>query len=210
MNIEFFVEEQSAGAVLEKIVPKILPQEVTFNIYQFQGKYDMLKNLPNRFAGLRRWLPDDWWIVVLIDGDYADCKVVKSNLEDIAINSGFITKTNAPLDERFHVMNRLAIQELEAWYFGDTRAMRSAYPRLPLSLGNRASYRTPDMISGGTAKALERVLKQYGYHRSGLAKIKAARDISEYMNPDHNGSVSFKSFRDGLRYIYKQYQKSLG
>lgn len=50
----------------------------------------------------------------------------------------------------FQVLNRLAIEELEAWFFGDVAALHSAYPRVPSTLGRRSRYRDPDAIRGGT------------------------------------------------------------
>jgi hypothetical protein len=96
------------------------------------------------------------------------------------------------------VLNRLAIEELEAWFFGDVGALRAAYPGIPSSLGERANYRDPDAIRGGTWEALERELQRAGHHREGLAKIKAAQEIAAHMAPERNRSRSFQAFRQGL------------
>jgi hypothetical protein len=90
------------------------------------------------------------------------------------------------------------VEELEAWFFGDVDALRKAYPGIPASLGERAGYRNPDAIRGGTWEALERELQRAGHHREGLAKIKAAREISAWMEPLRNRSPSFRTFREGL------------
>ena len=39
------------------------------------------------------------------------------------------------------------------------------------------------------------------YHPGGLEKIRAAREISNHMDPDRNRSRSFQVFRDALRNI---------
>ena len=39
------------------------------------------------------------------------------------------------------------------------------------------------------------------YHPGGLEKIRAAREISNHMDPDRNRSRSFQVFRDALRSI---------
>ena len=98
----------------------------------------------------------------------------------------------------FQVLNRLAIEELEAWFFGDIEALNAAYPRISLNLGNKAKYRDPDSIAGGTWEALERELKRVGYYSGGLSKISAAREISLHMVPERNRSHSFQVFRRGL------------
>lgn len=65
-------------------------------------------------------------------------------------------------------------------------------------LTKKSKYRDPDAITGGTWEALERELKKAGYHKGGLEKVKAAREISAYMNPQENCSQSFQIFYTGL------------
>jgi hypothetical protein len=198
MHIEILVEEPSAQAALEKIVPKVLGQSASFVIHPHQGKQDLLARLPGRLRGYASWLPQDWRIVVLIDADEADCRDLKARLEREAASAGLITKSRAPSQSRFQVLNRLAVKELEAWFFGDPTALNTAYPRVPVHLHRGRKYRDPDAIVGGTAEALERVLKRHGYHPSGLPKILAARMISAHMDPGRNRSHSFQVFRQGL------------
>lgn len=198
MHIEFLVEELSAEAALLNIVPKILGYNASFAIHPHQGKPDLLKKLPGILTAYKAWLPEDWRICVLIDGDKEDCKKLKARLERIARNRGLLTKSAASGTSNFQVLNRLAIEELEAWFFGDIQALHTAYPRVSLSLGQKAKYRDPDAIKGGTWETLERVLKRVGYYPSGLAKITAAREISAYMQPSQNRSRSFQVFREGL------------
>ncbi|NEP00260.1 MAG: DUF4276 family protein [Symploca sp. SIO2E9] len=198
MHIEFLVEELSAEVALVNLVPKILPQEVTFKIHSFQGKKNLLKKLPKRLQGYKQWLPLDWRIVILIDEDRQDCLELKSKLDKISSEAGLITKSAALINSQFQVLNRLAIEELEAWFFGDVEAIIAAYPKVPSNLAQHRKYRNPDGIKGGTGEALEKLLKQKGYHRGGLEKIKAAREISVNMDPQRNRSKSFQVFRDGL------------
>ena len=106
-----------------------------------------------------------------------------------------------PANQTFQILNRLAIEELEAWFFGDIEALVQAYPRVSPTLNRRRGYRDPDAIKGGTWEALERVLKRAGYFPSGMPKIAVARTVSTFMNPDHNSSRSFQVFRDGIRGI---------
>jgi hypothetical protein len=198
MHIEILVEEPSAEAALYNIVPKIIGQDVSFAIHPHQGKPDLLAKLPGRLKGYRIWLPSDWRIVVLIDEDREDCLDLKAGLEAAASAAGLLTKSAAGSRSRFQVLNRLAIEELEAWFFGDVEALNAAYPRVSLNLGRKAKYRDPDAIAGGTWEALERELQRLGYHPGGLPKVAVAREISTYMNPVRNRSKSFQVFRDGL------------
>lgn len=198
MHVEFLVEELSLKVALDNILPKILPEdeEITFDIHDFQGKKNLLKKLPQRLSGYQKWLPDDWRIVILIDEDREDCIQLKTDLEIIAKNAGFVTKTAASGEEKFQVLNRIVIEELEAWFFGDIKAICDAYPKVSSNLGTKAKYRNPDAITGGTWEALERELR--GYYPGGLNKLMVARDISQYMEPNRNCSKSFLVFVDGL------------
>jgi hypothetical protein len=197
MHLEMLVEEPSAETALGILIPRILAG-VTFTIHPFKGKQDLLRKLPKRLKGYRSWLPSDWGIVVLIDEDRQECKELKERLEEAARDAGFLTRTSAR-QGAFQVLNRIAVEELEAWYFGDIQAVLQAYPRMPTTLHLKARYRDPDAIGGGTWQTLERVLQKAGYYKGGLAKIQAARDIARFMEPDRNASRSFAVFRDGLK-----------
>jgi hypothetical protein len=80
--------------------------------------------------GYQAWLPPDWKIVILIDKDREDCLELKEKLEIMAISSGLITKSSCQKDKSFQVLNRIVVEELEAWFFGDVQAIRQAYPKV--------------------------------------------------------------------------------
>ncbi len=199
MHIEFLIEEASAEIVLTEIVPKILGDEVTFKVHDFRGKVNLLNKLPQRMKGYYHLLKQqsDWRIVVLIDEDRQNCQELKQELENIAIQEGLSTRSTS---ESFQVLNRIAVEELEAWFFGDIDSLRVSYPRVPANLTKRASYRNPDEIKGGTWEALERILSSAGYYTKGfMPKTEVARNIAPFMNPELNTSKSFQVFRDGLK-----------
>lgn len=199
MHLEILVEERSAEAALGSIVPRIVGPETSFAIHSYQGKGDLLSKLPARLRGYSRWMPEDWRILILIDADGRDCLPQKETLESVVGRAGLLTRrVSAGSECGFQVSARLAIEELEAWFFGDVEALCAAYPRLSPSLARQAAYRDPDAILGGTWEALERELQRAGYHTGGLSKIKAAREISIHMDPARNRSRSFQAFRDGL------------
>jgi hypothetical protein len=93
------------------------------------------------------------------------------------------------------VVNRIAIEELEAWFFGEWSAVRQAYPRVSVRIPSQAAYRASDSIAGGTWEALERVLRKAGYFNQGLPKKEVANAVGRYMDPDANTSPSFLIFR---------------
>ncbi len=196
-HLEVMVEEPSMEAFLREVLPRLIPEGTTYAIHQFQCKQRLLSELPKRLEGYAKWLPADRRIVVLVDRDQDDCNELKQQLEDAATRVGLRTRSQDP--ENWQVVNRIAIEELEAWFFGDMDAVRSEYPRVPSSLEQRKKYRNPDRIRGGTWEAFERVLQQAGYFEEGLPKIEVARQIGRHVDPDRNQSHSFCVFRDIIR-----------
>lgn len=196
-HVEVLVEEASTEAALRLLLPKMLGEGITFQIYPSNGKQDLLNNLPKRLRGYQAWLPEAWRIVVVIDRDDDDCNRLKQTLERMAGQAALTTKTSSP-QGRWQVVNRLAIEELEAWFFGDMQAVRTAYPRLPETMARKARFRDPDAIRGGTWESLERVLQRAGYFVGGYRKLEGARTIAAHMDPMRNTSRSFGHFRDTM------------
>lgn len=184
-------------AFLLAALPKILSADRSFSVHPFQGKSDMMKKLEGRLHGYQQWLPEDWRIVVVVDRDDDDCHVLKQQMESAARSAGLKTRTSTKFTQ-WQLVNRIAIEELEAWYFGDWTAVQMAFPRVSPSVPGRRQYRDADAIAGGTWEAFERVMKQYGYYQSGLAKIEAARRIGAHIDPLRSQSRSFQVFRDAL------------
>jgi hypothetical protein len=197
MHIEILVEERSMEEALKNLLLRMLPPENTYRIINFQGKPDLLHHLPNRLRGYASWITDDYRIIVLLDEDRQNCLALKEQLETFARQTGLSTKTSAG-GARFQVLNRIVIEELEAWFLGDIDAIRCAYPRIPATLATTSKFRTPDSVAGGTWETLEKTMQRYGYFKGGYAKVEAARAISPYMDPNRNRSRSFQVFRDGL------------
>lgn len=193
----FLLEEPSMESALHNLLP-LLARDIECEIRCFQGKTDLLKKLPNRLRAYAQWLPATWALIILIDRDEHDCHQLKQTLEQIAQSSGLLTKTTAGQGQAFQVANRLAIEELEAWFFGDWRAVQRAYPRISPNIPSKAAYRNPDAIRGGTWEAFERELKRSGYFKTGLRKLEAAREISKHMNISNNSSHSFQIFKEAI------------
>jgi hypothetical protein len=196
-HVEVLVEEPSMEPVMRALLPRLLGT-TSFEVHPHLCKADLLAKLPARLRGYRRWLPVDWRIVVVLDRDDEDCHVLKRRLEHTAEAADMVTRT-ASRGRPYQVVNRLVVEELEAWYFGDWHAVRVAYPRASPGIPAKASYRDPDGIRGGTCEVFERILQKAGYFAGGLRKVEAARAIAPHMAPDTNTSASFKAFRDALR-----------
>jgi len=180
-------------AFLRVLLPRLLPGDRTFEVHPFQGKSDLLSKLEARLRGYAAWGPTDWRIVVVVDRDEEDCRLLKRRLEEIAARAGLLTRTRAGALP-WQLVNRLAIEELEAWYFGDWAAVRAAYPRVAPTIPRQQGFRDPDAIVGGTWEAIERVLQRHGYFKAGLGKIEAARAIGAHIDHRRSSSHSFGVF----------------
>ncbi|MBI4515416.1 MAG: DUF4276 family protein [Deltaproteobacteria bacterium] len=195
-HVEVIVEEPSTEVALRLLLPRLLGG-TSFQVYSHQCKDELLQRLPDRLRGYANWLPKTWRIVVIVDRDDDECDDLKARLERMASTAGLTTRTKAA-GRPYAVANRLAIEELEAWYFGDWEAVRAAYPRVAATIPSQAKYRDPDAIAGGTWEAFERLLQKIGYFTTGLRKIEAARAITPHMEPARNRSRSFQTLRTAL------------
>lgn len=184
-------------AFLGQLLPRLLPADRSFAIHAFQGKTDLLGKLQDRLHGYARWLPADWRIVVVVDRDDDDCRALKAQLEAMAKKARLRTPTTRG-KQPWQLVNRIAIEELEAWYFGDWPAVCSAYPRVSARVVGQAGYRDPDAVAGGTWEAFERILQRHGYFRGGLGKIEVARALGVAVDPQRSRSASFASFRNAV------------
>lgn len=191
------VEEPSMEVFLRGILPKILGNEATFEVYPFRCKDDLLTKLPQRLKGYAGWLPDDWRIVVVIDRDNERCDELKAHLENIAEDAGLLSR-RASGTTHWQIATRIAIEELEAWYFGDWAAVVNVYPRVRINVARSAAYRNADAIAGGTWEHFERVLQGAGYFAGGLRKIEAAQAIAAAFVPVRNTSPSFTAFHSAI------------
>ncbi len=197
VHMEIMVEEPSMEAFLRALLPRLLGNATSFSIYPFRCKNDLLKKLPARLAGYASWLPETSRIVVVVDRDDDDCHVLKQRIEEMIAAAGLRSRRAATL-RPWQVVSRIAIEELESWYFGDWEAVLATYPRVPATIPNKKAYRDPDAIKGGTWETFERVLKKAGYFENGLRKIEVARSLGAKMTPEGNRSKSFMVFRDAL------------
>lgn len=184
-------------AFLAAWLPRMLPENCTFGIYPYPGKYALLRKIGARLRGYATWMPAEYRIVVIVDRDADECGELKRRLEEICETAGLRSR-QAAAGPDWQIVTRIAIEELEAWYFGDWSAVCAAYPGVSAHVPSQARYRDPDAIRGGTWEAFERVLQKHGYFKQGMAKVQVAKEIGMYIDPARNRSHSFSVFRDAL------------
>ena len=198
--IYIHVEDPSMKVTLDELLRKFpgLSME-NIEIIDHGSKSHLMKNLPKRLDGYAHVDRSVIRVLVLVDRDDSDCRELKNQLEEMAARYNLPTKSKPGADGHFLVVNRIVIEELEAWFFGDIDALRAAFPRIQDTLGKEAAYRHPDTIAGGTWEALHKVLSRAGYYKQGLPKIEVAQKIACHMEPSRNRSPSFQAFWLGLQ-----------
>ncbi len=184
-------------AFLAIVLPTIMGDLATYTIHTFQGKSDLMNKLEARLRGYAKWLPTNMRVFVLVDRDDDDCIALKAKMEDAANTASLLTRTTSQGSD-WRVVNRVVIEELEAWFFGAWTAVRAAYPRVPATIPNQAPYRDCDAISGGTWEALERVFQRAGYFSGGLRKVEAAQTIGSHFLHSACQSTSFSRLREAI------------
>jgi hypothetical protein len=198
MQIEFLVEEPSTEETLRHVLPKLVGNRARYKLINMGSKYKLLKALPSRLAAYRDRIAqgEQLRVVVLVDRDTDDCAALKRRLEDMASVAGLATKTRPNAQEQFHVVNRIAVEELESWFIGDAAALRQTFSSLPVIDASKGIFRNPD--NGGSWEALHRFLKKHGVYRSSYPKIDAARRIAPNLRIQTNRSRSFQVFVNGV------------
>jgi hypothetical protein len=210
MHIEILVEDSSGEKLLQVLLPQLIgPQgnPHTWRLHAYKGigripsglvtkadpaKRILLDQLPKLLRGYGK-TPGIDAVVVVLDADKRECSEFLSELKAAAVAC-----KPAP-DTLF----RLAIEEIEAWYFGDREALLAAYPRAKLDvIGKYVQDSTCDtwelladaVYAGGSA-----AIKKNGWPLPGQVKHEWAIKIGPLMNPDMNNSPSFRKLRNGLR-----------
>ena len=179
-TLVFLLEERSARALLEGLLPRLLPASVIARYIVFEGKQDLDKQLEKR---LRGWLAPNSRFVVLRDQDNGNCKTLKKTLREKCAKAG-----------QSEALVRIACRELEAWYFGDLAAVERALSRPNLRHHSaKAKYRDPDKIVCPSREL--NIITGHVYQ-----KVSGSRAIGPQLRLDGtNGSNSFAVFLDGIR-----------
>lgn len=175
MTLVVLTEERSMKEFLNIVLPKFLPADVNIKIIPHDGKSDLRSSIPHK---LHAWREPDTKFVVVQDQDSANCIELKRRLQDLCDQA------------RSDVLVRIACVELEAWYFGDLKAVSSAYNKDLTYLSRQRKYRKPDFIQNPKSE-LRRILPEH-------QQILGAKLIAPYIDVHANTSVSFNKFIEGV------------
>ena len=80
MKLVFLLEEKSMKCFLDGILPKILPEDVTFQTIPHSGKSDLQKSIRIKLSA---WNEPDVKFVIVQDQDSNNCRELKMQLLQI-------------------------------------------------------------------------------------------------------------------------------
>jgi len=168
-------EEPSVKALLEGLLPRLLPEGISFRVIPFEGKQDLERQLVKK---IRNWLQPDTSFIVLRDQDSGNCLEIKDNLQKLCIQAG-----------RPDAIVRIVCRELESWYLGDLDAVETALQLKGIARkGSISKYRNPDRLNNASE---ELGLLTNGKYR----KISGSRRLGPILKLDgSNRSISFGHF----------------
>lgn len=178
MKLVFLLEEPSTKYLLDELLPKILPEGVLFQTIPHNGKQALERSIPRKLSGWNE--PGDVRFVILQDQDTKDCRELKKDLLALCEGTGR------------QVLVRIACQEMESWYFGDTQALAIAYDKPKLAkISAQKKYRIPDAIPS-PKEELYRLIPEHH-------QIAGAKRVAPHMDIERNTSESFRQFVCGVR-----------
>jgi hypothetical protein len=194
MTIHFLVEGPSEVRLLQPWLKRAMKQH-GFSVHPHQGKgtldlarapdarrRGLLDQLPQKLKGFANALDGDCdAVVVLVDADDDDCKWLADSIRSAA-------RQVAP---KLKVVVRVAVEEVEAFYFGDLSAIHAAFPSADMK---RCRAFEPDTVVG-TWEAFGTAIGSDGGN-----KTRWAEAIGPHLTVDPKRSRS-PSFRALLRSV---------
>lgn len=209
MHIEILVEDSSGKKLLQSLLPRMVGlhgQPHTWRVLSYKGVGRIPKNMSARSDPAKRILLDQLprllqgygrtrgidAVVVVIDTDKRDCKVLLKDLQAVA----------SACDPAPNTIFRLAIEEVEAWYFGDQTALLGAYPRARQDVLKKYEQDslcdTWELLADAIHPGGRAAVKRAGWPLSGQLKHEWAEKIGPLLDVENNQSPSFGKLRDGF------------
>lgn len=180
-ELVFLLEERSAEAMLEMLLPRILSKGIQFRCIPFEGKQDLEKQMVRK---IRAYQNENARFIVLRDQDsHPDCKAVKRKLIELCEISGKEPKC----------LVRIACKELETFYLADLQAVENALGMKGLSKSQKSKkFRDPDRL-GSPSKELKTLTNDR------YEKIAGSRAIGKHLQLDNTRSPSFSNLLSAIR-----------
>lgn len=180
-ELVFLLEEASAKAMLESLLPRLLDPGIATKLIPFEGKSDLEKQMVKRIKGYIN--PHARFIVMRDQDSVPDCSVLKNALLAKCIESG---RQPVPLV-------RIACRELESFYLADLAAVETAMDIKGLvKQQGKSKFRSPDYLSSPSKELATLTRQRY-------QKVSDSRIIGQYLDVNNQRSASFKNLIAGIK-----------
>lgn len=181
-ELVFLLEDRrSAEAMLNGLLPRILPPGIKVRYIPFDGKQDLEKQLVRKLRGYQN--PAAHFIVLRDQDSAPDCRTVKAALVEKCREAGRSTTS----------LVRIACRELESFYLADLVAVETGLGLSGLEkLQKTRKFRAPDHLGSPCAELL-RLTK--GLYQKG----EGSRKIGQHLDPENIRSDSFRNLVSGIR-----------
>lgn len=185
-ELVFLLEEPSAKAMLESVLPRLLNDKIAFRLIPFEGKQDLEKQVVRKIRAYQN--PNSRFIVMRDQDSHPDCVEIKQRLMSLCMEAG---KQNVCLI-------RIACRELEIFYLADLNAVEQALNVKGLAKQQESKkFRNPDKL-GSPSKELKLLTKNR------YEKIAGSRIIGKYLELDNARSHSFGHLISGIRRMQQE------
>lgn len=180
-ELVFLLEEPSAKAMLESLLPRMLNPGIKPRLLAFEGKQDLEKQMMGKMKG---YINPHARFIVMRDQDAApDCRVVKGAL---------LTKC-AEAGRQGVALVRIACHELESFYLADLAAVETGLGIKGLAKHQGTTkFRNPDSLQKPSNELLTLTKQRY-------QKVAGSRAIGQHLDVGNERSSSFKNLIAGIR-----------
>lgn len=185
-ELVFLLEEASAKAMLDGVLPRMLDGQIQTRLIVFEGKQDLEKQLVKRMRGYVN--PSARFIVMRDQDSTPDCKVVKAKLLGLCEHAG----------RKSVSLVRLACRELESFYLADLHAVEVALKISGLARHqNKEKYRASDLVHSPSLEMARLTSNAY-------QKVSGSRQIGPHLEIDNRRSDSFRNLIAGIRRLEQE------
>ncbi len=179
-ELVFLLEEASAKAMLNALLPRMLDGRVGYRLIAFEGKQDLEKQLTRKIKAYQN--PHARFIVLRDQDSHPDCTQVKRQLLALCEASGKVA----------HCLVRIACRELETFYLADLLAVEQALGIKGLARQQASrKFKAPDGLGSPS-----RELKTLTQHR--YEKVSGSRAIGQHLQIDNIRSRSFANLINAI------------
>lgn len=185
-ELVFLLEEESAKAMLESLLPRMLNSEISPRLLAFEGKQDLEKQMARKMRG---YINQHARFIVMRDQDATpDCRVVKRAL---------LARCKTAGKQSVSIV-RIACRELETFYLADLAAVEAGLGLNGLVKQQKtAKFRRPDELQNPSKELIALTKAQY-------QKVSGSRTIGKHLEVDNERSSSFKNLIAGIKRMERE------